>query len=309
MNKPDPADGSLESILASIRKSLAEQSTEALSDAAADQDKDARPSRKSGLTQRLAGATVTPAPPQIAKRSGDDLSDLLEEPASAHAARSAPATPAAEDPRTVPKPAPSGESDPLWFLTRREDAVQDTDLPPLGAPGPNAPAESGTSKAAADPGGLTRPEVLRASMPPFFGSTAEAANSALPPMDTAKSASTVQPQAAIPSAFAPPSGAQEAMAREASLLAAAAEMAASRPSKPEPQPVPPATLNGKGPVVPDAAPATETPHIRALEITVLDLLKPMLRQWLDENMPRLVAEALGEEVQRSRTGAGEPKKT
>jgi cell pole-organizing protein PopZ len=42
---------------------------------------------------------------------------------------------------------------------------------------------------------------------------------------------------------------------------------------------------------------------------VLDLLKPMLRQWLDQNMSRLVAEALSEEVQRTRTPEGGAKKT
>ena len=42
---------------------------------------------------------------------------------------------------------------------------------------------------------------------------------------------------------------------------------------------------------------------------VLDLLKPMLRQWLDENLPRMVAEALREEVQRARAAKGDAKKT
>lgn len=307
MSKPDPADGSLESILASIRKSLAEQSTEALSEAAADnQDKDARPVRKPGLTQRLAGATMAPPPSKTAKGAGNDLSDLLEE--SVHTAGKAPVTPAVEDGRGVPEPAPSSENDPLWFLTRRDEAVRDAELPPLGAPDSNAPAESDASRVSSDPG-LTRPEVMRASMPPFFGSTAEAVNSTSPPVETATPTSPVRTQSATAPASAPQSGAQEAMAREVSLLAAAAEVAASRPSKPEPQPVPPAALNGKGPVVPDAAPAADAPHIRPLEVMVLDLLKPMLRQWLDENMPRMVAEALDEQVQRNRTGAGNPKKT
>ena len=53
----------------------------------------------------------------------------------------------------------------------------------------------------------------------------------------------------------------------------------------------------------------DTPLTRALETVVLDLLKPMLRQWLDENMPRLVAEALSEEVQRTRAAKGDVKKT
>jgi cell pole-organizing protein PopZ len=38
----------------------------------------------------------------------------------------------------------------------------------------------------------------------------------------------------------------------------------------------------------------------ALEAAVLELLRPMLRQWLDQNMPRLVAEALKAEAARVR---------
>ena len=100
------------------------------------------------------------------------------------------------------------------------------------------------------------------------------------------------------------------MAREVSLLAAAAEAAAARPPQAAPQPV----LNGKAAPAaaapsPSATLASDMAHNRALEVMVLDLLKPMLRQWLDENMPRMVAEALGEEVQRARAGKGDAKKT
>jgi cell pole-organizing protein PopZ len=41
---------------------------------------------------------------------------------------------------------------------------------------------------------------------------------------------------------------------------------------------------------------------QALEVMVLDLLKPMLREWLDQNMPRMVAEAL--KAESDRVGAG-----
>ena len=101
------------------------------------------------------------------------------------------------------------------------------------------------------------------------------------------------------------------MAHEVSLLAAAAEAAAARPPPATPQPA----LNGKAAPAaaaasqPSANLASDMAHNRALEVMVLDLLKPMLRQWLDENMPRMVAEALSEEVQRARTAKGDAKKT
>jgi cell pole-organizing protein PopZ len=36
--------------------------------------------------------------------------------------------------------------------------------------------------------------------------------------------------------------------------------------------------------------------MRTLEDTVVELLRPMLRTWLDENMPRIVEKALRVEV-------------
>jgi cell pole-organizing protein PopZ len=296
MSKPDPAGGSLENILASIRKSLSEQSTDALSESAAapvDQDKHARPSRR--LTQRLAGTTADAMAPHGAQ-AGEDISDLLEQGQgpSIAAARAASAPTVSEEPAP---PAAPGENDPLWFLTRRDEPAEAGELPPIGV----APisADGGVAAPPATEATLTRPEVLRASMPPFFGSSTESA---------VQPASGLQAtQGAAPAAQA---GADAAMAREVSLLAAAAEAAATRPLQaPPPQPA----LNGKGPAAavpsPDTALTGDTPLTRALEVMVLDLLKPMLRQWLDVNMPRLVAEALEEEVRRTRAAKGDAKKT
>jgi hypothetical protein len=80
-----------------------------------------------------------------------------------------------------------------------------------------------------------------------------------------------------------------AIAREVSLVAAAAETAGRRVSPGAPL----ARPGGAG---------TEVPH--ALESMVLELLKPMMRQWLDQNMPRLVAAALKDEADRTAGGEG-----
>jgi cell pole-organizing protein PopZ len=42
--------------------------------------------------------------------------------------------------------------------------------------------------------------------------------------------------------------------------------------------------------------AAVTLPVRTLEDTVADLLRPMLRQWLDSNMPRIVEKALRVEL-------------
>jgi cell pole-organizing protein PopZ len=300
MSKPDPAGGSLENILASIRKSLSEQSTDALAEASAaapaEQDKDTKPPRKRGLTQRLAGATAeAPLPPDV-RGASDDLSDLLDDGPVKATPPGAPASDAASP--AAATDAGSGGKDPLWFLTRRDEPAQEAGSPPAGAAAESPPADAATPPPEPK---LTRPEVLRASMPPFFGSSTEAAKpplmseSAAPP---ATSPHVTRPQNSAPAAHA---GADAGMAREVSLLAAAAEAAAARPPPAAPQPA----LNGKAAPAaaapsPSANLASDMAHNRALEVMVLDLLKPMLRQWLDENMPRMVAEALSEEVQRAR---------
>lgn len=309
MSKPDPAGGSLENILASIRKSLSEQSTDALVEASAapvEQDKDTKPPRKRGLTQRLAGATAeAPLPPDVGGAS-DDLSDLLDDgPVRPTPLPGAPESDA-ESPAAAPAAETSSEKDPLWFLTRRDEPAPEAASPPAVAP-PEPPPPAAAAAPPAEPK-LTRPEVLRASMPPFFGSSTETQ----PPLTSeAVAAPAAGPQVTRPQSSAPAAGAgaDAGMAQEVSLLAAAAEAAAARPPPTAPQPV----LNGKGPAAampsPEPALAGDSPQTRALEVMVLDLLKPMLRQWLDENMPRMVAEALSEEVQRARLARGDAKKT
>ena len=313
MSKPDPAGGSLENILASIRKSLSEQSTDALSEtaaASADQDKDTKPARKHGLTQRLAGATA--GAPSADGAKGADLSDLLEDAQGAlgKAAPEPASVSAIEATGTAAPAASSDAKDPLWFLTRREEPVPESDLPLLGA----APEPRGAEKSAANPAAetkLTRPEVLRASMPPFFGSSAEATTPTpvVVPVAQPNGSQVTRPHGSASPIPAAQAGADAGMALEVSLVAAAAEAAATRPPQPASQSAP----NGRGTAAAQPPPgpvlAGDTPLTRALESVVLDLLRPMLRQWLDENMPRLVAEALSEEVQRTRAAKGDVKKT
>jgi cell pole-organizing protein PopZ len=298
MSRPDAASGSLESILASIRKSLSEQSTDTLTqapDVAADQPKEAK-ARRTGLTQRLAGAG-SEAPAAHEAGGSDDLSDLLEEQAPAPAPIAAPV--AAPAPAPGPAATTVIKEDPLWFLTRTEEPA----APPAEASPPAPPATQSGAKIppTEDPPTLTRPEVLRASMPPFFGSTAEVAKPEAPPEP--KSA-PVAPKPPPPMPAAPPVA--QAVAPPAPSVEPSAGLA--RPASPAP------LRNGKALSVADApaeagnAAPGDTPHTRTIEAAVLDLLKPMLRQWLDQNMPRLVADALKDEAMRVRTPGGDAKK-
>jgi cell pole-organizing protein PopZ len=47
------------------------------------------------------------------------------------------------------------------------------------------------------------------------------------------------------------------------------------------------------------ASASSVDGVRTLEDTVAELLRPMLRQWLDANMPRIVEKALRVELAES----------
>jgi cell pole-organizing protein PopZ len=282
MSKPDQAGGSLEDILSSIRKSLAEQSTDALDEGAVDFPAAEGKPRREGLVGRLANATAGLTRLQEAQQRDDDLSDVLvAEGAAPHAsvlpAPEAPVDPApaatapaaAPTPAADPAPAPPADKDPLWFLTRSAE--------------PNV--------AAAEPV-LTPPEVVRATMPPFFGAAAEAVGVEMAPAATAAASRSPMFAGAAPGRIADP-----ALDREVSLVAAAAETA-SRPSGSS-------AVNGAAGVQAAAA-SLQAPH--ALEAMVLELLKPMLRQWLDQNMPRMVAEALKAEADRAAAAEAAAKK-
>lgn len=272
MSKAEPVSGSLEDILSSIRKSLAEQSTDDLGEApdpAQPLETKSPASRREGLVGRLANATA--GLPDRAGARDDDLSDVLEpgggQPRAEPPAAASPAPEGHEKPAAAQLAASA--SDPLWFLTRKE---------PEPASGAGAPV-----RGAADSAPLTQPEVLRAALPPFFGASTQG-----PQVETVSTASR---SAGVASHAGREFGRvlDPAIAREVSLVAAAAETA-GRPVAPGAPPAPPGAKGG------------EVPH--ALEAMVLELLKPMLRQWLDQNMPRLVAAALKEEADRAAGGNG-----
>jgi cell pole-organizing protein PopZ len=84
---------------------------------------------------------------------------------------------------------------------------------------------------------------------------------------------------------------------------AAPVSAPSAPISPAPAPMAPATV--QTPLVAAAAQvlapasASSVDGVRTLEDTVAELLRPMLRQWLDANMPRIVEKALRVELAES----------
>ncbi len=146
------------------------------------------------LSARLAGALNGPV---NGAAHDDDFADLLAPDSK---------KPAAAAPSGAPKPvdARSEGKDPLWFLRRPSAGAEGNGAQPPaaraladdGAPAP-APAPAEEVK-------LSRPEVLRASLPPLFGAEADysPAPRALPP--EAQRAPSGAAPAAIQPAAAPP---------------------------------------------------------------------------------------------------------
>jgi cell pole-organizing protein PopZ len=285
MSKPDPTGESLESILASIRKSLSEQSTGVLEEEAA-APAETQKGILSGLTRRLNESAddllplVEDTPPLVEEQlplvedtgpPEPDTAILPRDPLPA----ATPAPPAASAPAAA-----QPQKDALWFLAGRgrPAAPQSASPATVEAPRPADVAPKPASSRSARSG------VVRGPLPPFFGSSAEAQKAEVvlvPPSSSATGA--MPPSSAQPAKV---SNGQAAGGVEARATDGLRNGAAS-------------ALFGHVAADAKAAPEAATPHLQALEAMVAELLRPMLRRWLDENMPRLVAAALEDEVVRT----------
>jgi uncharacterized protein len=349
MSKLDAAGAkSLEEILASIRKTLSGNASDAASAqlSAAPMPAPATPEPKAPaetdsddtrlLSAKLAGALSEPV---NGAALDDDLSEILapENKDAAPSNAAGTAKPAAEA---------SDGKDPLWFL-RHPSAAAET--------------ESSATQAPTDEVKLSRPEVLRASLPPLFGAgeerstifrtapihTPKALDSgnipttkmqpvSPPPSEAgkmgARSGLTARTQPAMPltqpadetAKAAPPArtdaGSSEIVAAalvarepasiEEVVAVPVAEAAPDTQAPPETKadngslgdvagdtankaPVPMEELSTK------TAAATDAAQARSLEQMVGELLEPVMRHWLETNLPRMVEKVVRDEVARA----------
>lgn len=103
-------------------------------------------------------------------------------------------------------------------------------------------------------------------------------------------------------ALGPAAGAREAESQAiteppmwpASFEALTASQVQSQPTVPQPQPVPVQTVVPSQALVPSQVPVP--PPMRTLEDAVREMLRPLLVQWLNENMPRILESAIREEI-------------
>jgi hypothetical protein len=344
MSKPASTGAkSLEEILASIRKSLAEEAPERPSPpvpgpakAAQTEVKPAKMAAQdvgvgangAGFSNRLAAALNGPS---SAPAGEEDLNDLLSTEPTKPVAAVTPAAPA--------KPADAVSAngkDPLWFLSRLSGAAGG------GATGAAArardAAKSATPPAPVEEVKLSRPEELRPNLPPLFGNgeaAAASAPTAEAPPATAKAEEQWQlrteprmPRPSDKSSAAFASAKPEApptVAEAPREPTAPSESLSSLPEEPVPsEPLLGPVLVSEPALVPlpseassieaaRALPSTDVgmPTIlptRALEQVVAELLEPVIQQWLQSNLPRLIEKVVREEAAKAVATAREPNK-
>jgi cell pole-organizing protein PopZ len=164
-------------------------------------------------------------------------------------------------------------------------------------------------------------EIVRGPLPPFFGSNPEAAKvevAPAPPMSPPPMSPPPMPEPSAPAPLPgggvippPPAaivrssegnpargGAYDSTARApsravgsgAAASAGAAANEGASVAKANASPLQPTADSGGG------AAAAGATQLQGLDAMVAELLRPMLRRWLDENMPRLVSAALKAEA-------------
>jgi cell pole-organizing protein PopZ len=268
MSKPDTggAAQSLEEILASIRKSLDDETTKGLSKMskpsaalATDARAPAEPVAD-GLSSRLAGALGGAGP----SLDGALADFFAHRPQKDQAAAGAPATPSAK---------PVEAKDPIWFLTR--PGAADEGATGKGEAAPSPPSDNASPSAPGEEVKLSRPETLRPSLPPLFASDRPVSPGAAP------AAAQPATKAAAPRAEKGEQAAPLKGDRPAPMPASAAG-SASQPT--------PATQSAAAPA------AAQGP---ALEEMIAQLLEPVLVRWLDTNLPRMIETVVRAEVDRA----------
>jgi cell pole-organizing protein PopZ len=313
MTKSDTTGAqSLEEILAQIKKSVA-------GEAGAGGEASGRPV-DGGLSARLAG---------VLKDRGTATAPADDGTEAAGGAN--PQGPAAAGP-AKPAQAARQAADPLWFLRQAAGTGSQDD-----APTPGAQTAAETAAASMDREiRLSRPQDLRASLPPLFGaedqplplarmpapetqqSPPQTAPDKMPPPDNSHTAKT-QPLILAPEPEREsPDGTGTAEPKPAPEVQAAAPAAAA-PAEPsrEASPSVEAKLDDSlqlqaqvaamtMPPTPLAEPANVKstspgagPQARTLEQVIGELLEPVIRQWLEDNLPRLVEEVVRKEVARA----------
>lgn len=253
-------------------------------------------------TLRSNGAMPIPPPPGLAMDNAPRVAQPVSaQPMTVETPRTAPlaaATEAAVKDEAVAAAAPDARPEPHEVAAQmaKSPAPSALDAPVSrtngAAPAPS-PEPAGRLGAAHVNGvGLAEPVNGVAQAPKAAGARTPL-NGASEPHD----AVAVSTHSTVPMEPAGPRSERPVPVAEPSSTLPKPAALAERPKAPKP-----ATAADLVPAAPAAA------GVRTLEDTVVDLLRPMIRQWLDENMPRMVEKALRIELAQSVKPKIEPPK-
>ena len=257
------------------------------------------------------GAAPTRAPTEAAGPAarGADGMPSLGEGARQPSAGTPSAEPAAAKGFPTQKSTSSGE-----FFERAREALrpafgESAPLPTGQQPDLARPAAARAPAAPAAP--VTAPVAPRAEAP-----SVGAPQPAMRSPETVRDAGPALPVGVSKDAVAAPASVAKALAPDEARAPAVESKPALIPKRPDsapqgaaaPLPVSEPAKVQATPVSQPAAPASPS-GVRTLEDTVADLLRPMLREWLDANMPRIVEKALRGELAAGvkRPGSAEPR--
>ncbi|MDX2157026.1 MAG: DUF2497 domain-containing protein [Hyphomicrobiaceae bacterium] len=202
-------------------------------------------------------------------------------------------------PKTETRPSQAPDAAPLVTPSPTAAAKPVETAAAVAAPVPKAAAPAAAPNNQAKPAATTAP------------ATKPAAPAAKPAASAAQPSTPIAKPAAAPAEHV--NGAEHKTGTQVVPAPTEARAPAPSPAAETPAsvaktaPVPARTAK---PAVPaDIVPTVvQAAGVRTLEDTVVDLLRPMLRQWLDENMPRMVEKALRIELAASvKTKAEQPK--
>ncbi|MGE3916905.1 MAG: DUF2497 domain-containing protein [Hyphomicrobiaceae bacterium] len=255
---------------------------------------------------------ATTAPPSAAEKAAEARAALIA-PASAAAAaatRPAPTAPmqdpaAAKSVAPQPAAAPTVAAEPTTAkpvaasTTPAAKPVADAKTAPSvkAAPAATVAAQAGQGSPAPAPAAQPKPAAASpaaASAPAATPSAAKAPS----PMNGANVPAAATARAASPAPTAPAQAASVPVPPPQRAVPVAETLPAVQkptalPEKPKP------AARAPAPAADPVAMAAQATGVRTLEDTVVDLLRPMLRQWLDDNMPRMVEKALRIELATS----------
>jgi uncharacterized protein len=322
MNKPEPKPTqSLEEILASIRRALAEEEVQGEADGSASVEpaqavdqRQSTPAKSDSLPGQLAVALNGSSSGETF--ADDDLADLLAPVPSKPVPSKEPS--AAVEGEAPSAPAGGEQKDPLWFLARQPGPASEPAQPVPDEETLKPPQEQSTATPREEEeAALTRLETLRSSLPPLFGggegpaAEAEPVKAAQPapvpkPAKVAEAAPPEKAKDEKPEVNAPPP--EKVPAPQAAPPGPAAAAATPTPAGGVPHPPDPAakpavetmaaTLEESRRRTLKESPPAVAAQARALEGMIGQLLEPVIRNWLETNLPRLVEKVVREEVAR-----------